>query len=217
MKRRKFLKTGSTLIAMSSISGVSVISGCSAVKWPKSVLKPTGFEPIDSCENHPARNLQWGLEPVSQPRVAFGPREPDVSYDYRQCDLRHLHYRYTYSNPLGVVETRLEVTDIVVYLRLRKADNQLFSAMSLRWWCGHRTQRPFPFTLRLNDAQGIPLTYIEVPPFIIDCQAVALPGALYEPPYVPIGTPQDAYFNTVASGELIFPQTLSGDHGPCCR
>jgi hypothetical protein len=217
VKRRNFLKTGSTVAAMSAIGGTSIISGCRIAESSKSVLKPTGFDPIDMCENHPARNVQWGLEPVPQPLGFFGPPQADVSYDYKQCDMRHLHYRYTYSAPRGGIETRLEITDVVIYLRLRKTDNQLFCAMSLRWWCGHRTQRAFPFTVRLNDAQGIPLTFIEIPPFIIDCQGVGLPGALYEPPFVAIGTPQDAYFRTVASSELLLPATLDGDHGPCCR
>lgn len=217
MKRRNFIKAASTVAAMSSVSGATIISGCRTPMLTESNLNPTGFEPIDMCVNHPARNVHWGLEPVPQPRGEFGQPRSDVSYDYKQCDLRHLHYRYTYSAPGGTVETRLEVTDVVVYLRLRKEDNQLFCSMSLRWWCGHRTQRPFPFTLRLNDGQGIPLTFLEIPPFIIDCQAVGLPGALYEPPYIATGTPQDAYFDTVASGELILPSTLPGDHGPCCR
>jgi hypothetical protein len=201
MKRRNFLRTRED-----SATGTS-----------GSTETNSGFPPIDPCENHPARNVKWGLEPVGQSRVAFGPVQPDVLYDYRQCDLRHLHYRYTYSNPSGVVESRMEVNDIVVYLRLRKTDQQLFFAMSLRWWCGHRTQRPFPFRFRLNDAEGIQLTFIEVPPFIIDCQGSAPPGELYEPPTVAIGTPQDAYFATVHSGELLMESTLGGDHGPCCR
>lgn len=123
----------------------------------------------------------------------------------------------TYASPVGVVETRLTLTDTVVYLPLRKSVQQLYCTMSLRWWGLHRTQRPFRFGLRLNDANGIQLAFVDIPPFIMDCQGIGPPGALWEPPETKIGTPTGSYFKTVASGELILPASLRGDHGPCCR
>jgi len=173
------------------------------------------------------RYIVWFLDNPPGP-VPFGATEHDLDFDSKTCDMAGLEYAYTYSDGVKPVKG-FWLHEINVRLRRNNRTGALFLVPTLKWFCYHRTQVPFPpYYFQINGPQGLNAR-ITMPSIMVDCQCTRPPGDVI--PRVPpfsidlTDNPAFDYWQTAVSGQLIMPSEYTGarhptekaEHGEICR
>lgn len=168
-------------------------------------------------KNDYASSMNWILSLPPETLLLFGAQADEQDYVDRVAALPNSWFAWSHervdaqSNVHGLL-----VWDVVAQLRHRKLDHQVFFKISFKWFCRHRTQRPFYVNTELCNSNGNRLTIAQVEPFVIDCQCAQAGFSVHEPAPVQLDTPSNDYIRTVSFGRMLLPELLPPDHGVVC-